>query len=601
MTTDVSDSAPFEEPQALERRVEAARVRLLFDQNLPAALAIMPFVCLVWWFLWPVAGHGYLHGWVASKAAVTVTLLALDRLYRRRATEASAGAWGRYYTAALAFDGLSWSAIAINMVPWDRIDLQAVMVAMVVGVGALAVLAQSVYMHASIVFSTSLIAPVALWYLVQPTRIGTFAGVALAVFLAFIVINVRRTTHTTSEMLRLRYRMQKVAEERARALAEAQRHSAVKSQFLATMSHEMRTPLHGILGSTRLIREEPLTPTVRERLDLVDRSGRHLLDLISDILDFSRSEAGQLRLHAAPFDFDELLRDVVRMASAPARDKGLSLDVESALGAPVWQSGDAKRLRQVLINLVGNAVKFTDQGTVTVTARRSDAGIVVAVRDTGIGIDPAFLPRVFDPFQQGDSSYARRHDGTGLGLTISRELARAMGGDITCESLPGQGSTFTLALPWRPCEAPAEAPSAHAAPTDPAGLRGRVLLAEDNAINVLVARSMLQSFGLDVIVAADGTDALAAYLEAPPAVVLMDCHMPRMDGFEATRRIRAEEDDRGWRRTPIIAVTANALQEDRQHCLDAGMDDYLAKPFTPEELRGVIERHCPAVTDRRAA
>ncbi len=598
-----ADSAPpaFDEADALERRVLAARVRLLFDQNLPAVLAIMPFVCLVWWFLWPVAGHAYLNGWVASKAFVTVALLALDRLYRCRADEASAAAWGRYYTVALAFDGLSWIAIAIDMVPADRIDLQAVMVAMIVGVGALAVLAQSVYAQASIVFSASLIAPVSLWHLMQSTRIGTFAGLGLAVFLAFIVVNVRRTSHTTSEMLRLRYRLDEVAEQRARALAEAQRHSAVKSQFLATMSHEMRTPLHGILGSTRLIRDEPLTATARERLELVDRSGRHLLDLISDILDFSRSEAGELRLHAVPFDFDALLRDVVGMASASARDKGLSIECASTLGAPVWQSGDAKRLRQVLINLVGNAVKFTDQGAVTVSARRQGTGIVVAVRDTGIGIDPAFLPRVFDPFQQGDSSYARRHDGTGLGLTISRELARAMGGDITCESVPGQGSTFTLALPWRPCEAPAEAPAPTVQAPAAAAMRGRVLLAEDNGINVLVARSMLQSLGLDVTVAGDGADALAAFLEAPPAVVLMDCHMPRMDGFEATRCIRAAEDERGWPRTPIIAVTANALQEDRQHCLDAGMDDYLSKPFTPEDLRAAIERHCPAFADRQAA
>lgn len=601
MTPATSDPSTFDQTDALERRVLAARVRLLYDQNLPAVLSIVPFVCLVWWFLWPVAGHAYLHGWVGSKAVATAILLTLDRLYRRRANEASAGTWGRFYTLALAFDGLSWSAIAIDMVPRDRIDLQAVMVAMVVGVAALAVLAQSVYQQASVVFSASLIVPVALWYVVQPTRIGTFAGVGLAVFLVFIVINVRRTTHTTSEMLRLRYRMQKVAEQRAQALADAQRHSAVKSQFLATMSHEMRTPLHGILGSTRLIRDEPLSATARERLDLVDRSGRHLLELISDILDFSKGEAGELRLQPAPFDLEALLRDVVEMAQASARDKGLVLDYERGFGTPVWQTGDAKRLRQVLINLVGNAVKFTDRGTVTVSAARCSEGFVITVRDSGIGIAPEFLPRVFEPFQQADSSYARRHGGTGLGLTISRELARAMGGDITCESKLGEGATFTLTLPWQPCDAPADPQPAEDRPAGTLSMRVRVLLAEDNAVNVVVARGMLQSFGLEVATAADGTDAVAAYLESPPAVVLMDCHMPSMDGFEATRRIRAEESGRGWRRTPIIAVTANALPEDRRRCLDAGMDDYLSKPFTAEELRQVIERHLPEPTDRVAA
>jgi len=601
MTSAATDCPGDDETERLERRVLAARVRLLYDQNLPAVLAIMPVVCLVWWFLWPSVAHGHLIAWVVSKAAVTAALLAIDRSYRRRATDATAGNWARYYTLALAFDGLTWSVVAVDMVPADRIDLQAVMVALVVGVGSLAALAQSVYFRASFVFSVALIAPVMLWNLAQPSRIGTFAGLGLAVFLGFILHDVRRTSRTTQEMLRLRYRLDEVAEQRARALAEAQRHSAVKSQFLATMSHEMRTPLHGILGSVRLVQDEPLTPTARERLDLVDRSGRHLLDLISDILDFSRGEAGELRLHPAPFDLDALLRDVVEMASVPARDKGLSLACESTLGSPVWQTGDAKRIRQILINLVGNAVKFTDRGAVTVSATCRGETVVLTVRDSGIGIDPAFLPRVFDPFQQADSSYARRHGGTGLGLTISRELARAMGGDITCESTPGEGSAFTMTLPWQPCEPPVEAPAAAERRPDAAPKSGRVLLAEDNAVNVLVARSMLQSLGLEVTVAADGAHALASYLEARPAVVLMDCHMPHMDGFEATRRIRAEERERGWHRTPIIAVTANALQEDRRHCLDAGMDDYLSKPFTAEELREAIERHSPACADQRAA
>ena len=582
-----------------EVRVQAARVALLYDRNLPAVLAIMPFVCLVWWFLWPVASHPYLHAWVASKSAVTIGLLVLDRLYRRRATVESAGLWGRRYAVALAVDGLTWSLIGLDMVPADRIDLQAVMVAMVVGVGALAVLAQAVHRMASIVFSTTLIAPVAVWYLLQPTRIGVFAGVGLTVFLGFIINNVGRTSRTTREMLRLRYQLDEVAEQRAQALAEAQRHSAVKSQFLATMSHEMRTPLHGILGTVRLMQDEGVPPLLRDRLDLVDRSGQHLLELINDILDFSKTEAGQLRLQPAPFDLHSLLEEVLELSASAARDKGLALQLESPFTDAVWQSGDAQRMRQVMINLVGNAIKFTDRGSVTLVAVRDGDRIRLDVRDTGIGIEADAHSRVFEPFQQVDNSYSRRYGGTGLGLTISRELARAMGGDITCTSAPGQGSTFTLELPWRPCEAPA--PVQAAGPVVEAPLQGHVLLAEDNAVNVLVARSMLKGLGLDVAVAADGAEALERYLAMRPAVVLMDCHMPRMDGFEATRRIREEESNRGLPRVPVIAVTANALQDDRDRCLDAGMDDYLAKPFTAAELRALLVRHLPASPDRQAA
>ena len=581
-------------------RVLAAQVGLLYDRNLPAALFIVPFTLLTSWFLWATVRHELVIGWLISKVIAASALVALDRGYRRRGTVENAPSWGRWYAGVLAFDGLSWSFMGFGLVPADRIDLLASMTAAIVGAASLGVLAQAVYSVAAFAFVLPLVVPVIVWHLLRADPAGTFWAAGLAGYLALVVHNVRQTSQATKEMLRLRYELAEVAEQRAEALVQAQRHSAVKSQFLATMSHEMRTPLHGILGTVRLMRDEVVPPTHRERLDLVERSGQHLLELINDILDFSRSEAGQLQLVSAPFDLRSTLRDIVDLSAGSASAKGLQLHLDSPFTGAAWQTGDAKRVRQVLINLVGNAVKFTDAGSVSIVVRHDGGRVRIEVRDTGIGIPADELARVFQPFQQVDSSYARQYDGTGLGLTISRELARAMGGDITCESTPGAGSTFTLGLPWKPCDAPpaASGPDATTAPV--AGLTGHVLLAEDNAVNVLVARAMLEALGLEVTVAGDGAEATARYLERRPAVVLMDCHMPGVDGFEATQRIRAEESGRGLPRVPIIAVTANALADDRARCLDAGMDDYLAKPFTVQDLRAMLGKHLAAPADRSA-
>ena len=550
-------------------RVLAAQVGLLYDRNLPAALFIVPFTLLTSWFLWATVRHELVIGWLISKVIAASALVALDRGYRRRGTVENAPSWGRWYAGVLAFDGLSWSFMGFGLVPADRIDLLASMTAAIVGAASLGVLAQAVYSVAALAFVLPLVVPVTVWHLLRADPAGTFWAAGLAGYLALVVHNVRQTSQATKEMLRLRYKLAEVAEQRAEALVQAQRHSAVKSQFLATMSHEMRTPLHGILGTVRLMRDEVVPPTHRERLDLVERSGQHLLELINDILDFSRSEAGQLQLVSAPFDLRSTLRDIVDLSAGSASAKGLQLHLDSPFTGAAWQTGDAKRVRQVLINLVGNAVKFTDAGSVSIVVRHDGGRVRIEVRDTGIGI-PA------------------------------DELARAMGGDITCESTPGAGSTFTLGLPWKPCDAPpaASGPDATTAPV--AGLTGHVLLAEDNAVNVLVARAMLEALGLEVTVAGDGAEATARYLERRPAVVLMDCHMPGVDGFEATQRIRAEESALGLPRVPIIAVTANALPDDRARCLDAGMDDYLAKPFTVQDLRAMLGKHLAAPADRSA-
>jgi len=434
-----------------------------------------------------------------------------------------------------------------------------------------------------------------------------------------MLLEGERSARRITELLWLRFTTDRIAQERAEALKLAQRHSAVKDQFLATMSHEMRTPLHGILGLARLVSQKlPARPGVlnesREHLALIERSGEHLLSIISDVLDFSRIEAGKLQIDQSPFDLHALIDDVLSLLAVTAAEKGLPLVRDIDLPSPCMVYGDAARVRQVLHNLVGNAIKFTDMGQVRVRAHRNtcpddkpDSGcakrIIFQVEDTGIGIAPEQQAMVFDAFHQADGSFVRRHRGTGLGLTISREIARAMNGDIVCESTLGKGSVFTLNVPLpavtnsEPTRFLVTRPStlmhelAHA--PDAPRFVGHVLLAEDNPVNALVAQAILAQLGLKVTHVEDGLQALEVL--NPPGhgidIVLMDCQMPVLDGIEATRRLRCLEQEQGRPSLPVIALTANVMSQDRDRCRAAGMDDHLAKPFTPEDLSAVLKSH----------
>lgn len=582
----------------VQKRILVERVTMLFDRNRMPAFTIVPFALLIVWYLWDVTPRTGLIGWLALKAVASALLIGVDLAYRRRGGRWPPDTWLRIYLSLLAIDGLSWSLMGSWLVPMDRPDLVAVMFAVVAGVGAVGGVALATFVQSTAVFAGSLLLPVIGWHLLHPTHLGVFAAAGATAYLALLVHNGHLAARSTLELVRLRFEFGTVAEQRARALESAERSSAVKSQFLATMSHEMRTPLHGILGTVALLRGRTRPPEDEEGLDLVERSGQHLLGMISDILDFSRIEAGSTTLEDRPYDLRIVLEDVIRMSQAVAQAKGLALG--AAIDVPeTWVCGDAARLRHVLHNLVGNAVKFTEHGEVVLRALVTGDRLRIQVRDTGVGIAPEHLARVFEPFHQADNSYARRHAGTGLGLTLSRALARAMGGDVIVESSTGAGTVFTLDLPWVPAEPPARAGS-DGLPEIARSLTGRVLLAEDNPVNVRVALGMLKKLGLEVAVAADGEQAVASYCAQRPDAVLMDCHMPGVDGFEATSRIRELESRQGGSRVPILAVTANALPEDRERCLAAGMDDYLAKPFSADDLARMLERHL-LPTDVRAA
>lgn len=397
--------------------------------------------------------------------------------------------------------------------------------------------------------------------------------------------------------------------ELARARTDAEAAAKAKARFLATISHELRTPMNGVIGTAELLGETCLDADQRLYVDTIVQSGHALLTIINDVLDLSRIEAGRPVLVRAPVDLADCVRRAVDLLGPTARAKGIALDFEGPAATLPALVGDGGRIRQVVLNLVGNAIKFTDRGGVRVTlsARASEGGYVVAlsVADTGIGIPPDRIGAIFDSFTQADDDISRRFGGTGLGLTISRRLAEEMGGAITVTSRPGEGSVFTMALSLPPAQDGEAAPEPAASPAPEVALpepsasaptarrRPRVLLAEDNRTNALIAQRMLAAEGLDILHAVDGRAATEIFARRPPDLVLMDLSMPVMNGFDALRAMRAIEADQGLRPIPIVALTASALDGDRAACLEAGFDGFLCKPVPKRELVAEVTRWRP--------
>jgi CheY-like chemotaxis protein len=350
----------------------------------------------------------------------------------------------------------------------------------------------------------------------------------------------------------------------------------------------MRTPLNGIVGMSELLRDEAATDGQRHRADVILRSADHLHRVIGDLLDLSRLEFGRLRLEASPYDPLQALREVVELLAPLAAERGLHLRVLPPTGEPGLRRGDASRVKQVLHNLLGNALKFTGQGDIEVVLEASPDDLRFMVRDRGPGVPHERRDSIFEPFEQGGEEQPAQRQGVGLGLTISRRLARAMAGDVRCTEPPSDwatGAQFEFTLRAEPV--PAAAALAEGSDAVP-HLRGRVLVVDDNEVNALVAQAMLARLGLETETAHDGHLALQTLQHNRFDAVLMDCRMPRLDGWQATRRWRSQE---LGRRLPIIGVTANVSAEDRRACLDAGMDAFLGKPYRIGELAAVLQRH----------
>jgi signal transduction histidine kinase/ActR/RegA family two-component response regulator len=412
----------------------------------------------------------------------------------------------------------------------------------------------------------------------------------------------------------------KNSEQRAEAASRA------KSEFVANMSHEIRTPMNAVLGVAYLLENTPLTQAQKEYVGMIRSSGQMLLGVLNDVLDFSKIEAGRMELAPQPFLLREVLDSLSNVMSLPANARGISLAIDADDEVPAVLVGDAMRLQQILLNLVGNAVKFTERGGVSVRVMLEQAAaeqglrLRFTVRDSGIGMDLEQQSRLFSAFNQADASTTRRFGGTGLGLAICRRLTELMGGDISVRSTPGAGSEFVVTLPFGvadedvPVEHPAlqtaaaqgwlmsETPALQDAPPEPEPalaprLQGlRLLLVEDHPLNQLVARGMLEHAGASVEVAENGQLAVDRLRDRAEDydIVLMDVQMPVMDGFEATRHIRHTL----GLKLPVLAMTAGVMQSEQDQCIDAGMDDFIAKPLDVEQMLDTISRHWDAIRAR---
>ena len=522
--------------------------------------------------------------------------------------DAAADAMARCIALLTGFagvNGLLWGALGSVLVPLADIELHAFTSCVVVAMAAAAVASNVATPAAGRAFVVAALLPLAVSCVFGPPSRTSMALAVLCLFyLGVLLAFLRGTAAALSDAVsarlhneQLRAEVEAASVKLAAAVEVAQAASRSKSMFLANMSHEIRTPMNGVLGLASTLLDENLDPAHLETVAAIRESATALLRIINDILDFSQIEAGRMTMEAAPFSLEKLMHDVVTAAAGGrAAAKGLSIVVDRDDTLPAGVLGDAGRIRQVLLNLISNAVKFTERGQVTVAVRRvATAGDRIAIewqiRDTGIGISPAALTTLFQDFAQADGSIARRFGGSGLGLSISRRLVEMMGGTIAAASESGAGSVFTVRLTLPEAELPAASGEQVIATAESLyavlrahGRRLRVLLAEDTPTNQVVVRQILKSFNIRVDIASNGLEAVDAASRVEYDLIYMDMRMPEMDGLDATRAIRRMESP--GRRVPIVAFTANAFEEDARACRAAGMDDFIAKPVRKSAFIG---------------
>jgi two-component system, sensor histidine kinase len=577
------------------------QLRIVWDHARIGLLVATAGALMLAVYLHDAAPAPWVHAWVLAKLAVAAMRLEQSRTFAR------VGGRGKFWRGStrvlLTLDGAVWGIAGAGLAAAD-IPTASLVTAALACVSCIATFGLQV----SLLATASYVAPILVlssmglfWRL---DGFGLLSGLGLSMLLGLQLATARQVQRRVAEGFALRRQAQALVREKDEALGLALRQSAVKSQFLGNVSHELRTPLHGMLGLAELLRREVPEGSSRRRLDLIEASGRHLLSLINDLLEVSRGEVTRPSLQVATFDLAELVDQVTGLHTFRAEARGLQFVVRSNLLRPCWVLGDARRVAQVLHNLLGNAIKFTDEGGVSLRLNRVAHRVMFEVRDSGPGIALADQERIFEAFARADDPVAAQREGAGLGLTIARELARAMDGDVLLDSRPGEGTCFCFSacLPDS-----AVAVNAGIAPTAvapaPHAVHGQVLLAEDDDVNAMIGLAGLQRMGLAAERVLDGRAAVRAAMRSAgrPDLILMDCRMPQLDGYGATREIRAQEYALGWPRVPIIALTATVTDLGRTQCMEAGMDDFLAKPFSPDELAAVVRAWLTARVDERVA
>ncbi len=604
---------------ALEARITHARIRMLYGHMPITAWTLGGFIIVIGGLI-HFTQQGALtvqtQAWLAAAMGLAVTRALHAQAYFRSA-DRRAPFWQHSYCWLTLVFSVCWSALPWVLPTGHDQQVATAIVGVLIGMAATGA-AQISSDRANVrAWTVPILLSSALYCANTGGPLGWFGFISNMGFLVILWLEADRAHRRISEMLRLRFESEELAQARAQALHQAESLSAAKGRFLATMSHEMRTPLHGILGLSRMLRARLKEPDDLSQIGLLHNAGEHLLGVINDVLDFSRLKDHGLRLNARPVLLNELARHVCELSQVTARDKGLVVMLRSSVPDALWLQVDPDRLRQILTNLVGNAVKYTRQGHVIVRLGLKDqeptgrgdgvSRVVFEVQDTGRGIPEAHIEKIFDAFHQVDARDDVQVGGTGLGLSISQQICMAMGGKLQCESRVGIGTTFsfTLALPQasRPADALADSDAKPGLEGDMEGnfhLAGRVLVVEDNPVNALIAQATLERLGLDVAVAENGLRALEWLQAHEPDLVLMDFHMPEMGGIEATRRIRELEARQGWEPMPIVAMSAGDQIDDHRHCLEVGMNDYISKPFVPHEMNRVLRRHLQGLVKRRS-
>jgi len=589
-------------------RVRAELVRLLYRNAHTSLIGAMGCAVVLAALQWTVIHPAWVISWIAYMTLVMVVrLILMWRIDAASITEKNY-AWYRHaFLIGVYATGFS----ALALFPAHSLEHEMFLVFILAGVCSGAVPALAPSMRAITVYILFSLSPLVVSFFMAGSGMNQAMAFVTPVYMGVLYYSARYAHESLVTSLKLGAENRGLVDVLSAARDQAEAANRAKSEFLANMSHEIRTPMNGVIGMLELIAKGPLRDEQRECLATARRSARTLLDILNDILDFSKVEAGQLRIEKTGFSLSRLMNEMMTIYGPQASDKGIELRQERDPALPENMLGDPLRLRQIIGNLISNAIKFTDRGETVFRIKVQEKNgphyiLLFEVADSGIGIHPEQRKVLFQPFIQADLSTTRRYGGTGLGLAISRRLVELLGGAMGVESEVGKGSRFWFTLPCRETSPGrvsetllfAAAPvggvdsDEEREPPSAPGPEGadRVLLAEDNAVNLLVARKMLEELGYGVTAVKDGREAVDAFRNGPYSAILMDWQMPEMDGLEATRRIRRIEAEDGLPHTPVIALTAHALKGDREACLDAGMDDYLTKPLRLADLERVLNQ-----------